>query len=683
MDPIVKDDELPPAPIPRPELIGMIEAFCESTDARSNYLKLVRLIRWLQYRGAPDRRGQLRAFIEHLRANDALRARFQARFGEIFRHLRSTSLFAESGIPFDGSLRSEILRRLIGAVLPAARSESDAARLLTTLYSSEREARQFLDMPPAVFEALAGVVAPADAPDFWQQQRHDLCEAVRLLATRAASVGLRPLVRARGIEPSVVHSPFYELVSRSEEVVGSGGRERLASWKAVVARCREEMAAVHKHMETAGVSVELVFDLKKIDACLLRMERLLDVLHAETPRDRILAIRTLLERLIAGRLSDESVRAYLQDNLQLLARKTVERTGRSGEHYIAQTRTEYRQMWIAALGGGLLTVITAALKLRIVEGHLPLFVEGFLAGTNYAVSFVLLQTFHLVLATKQPAATAATFAGIVRDCRGVERSSRIADFVARITRSQLAAAVGNVIAVCLGGVAFEQLYTTLFHRSFLGNETAAHVYEQLHAYASGTAFFAIVTGVLLWLAAMAGGWCENFAVFYRVPEAIEASPLGVRLGRSRMKTIARFIERNAGPWSTSIVLGYLLGFTPVVGDFFGIPLDVRHVTLSTGTLALAATHFGAQSVGDLWLHHAVFGIALIFFLNLSVSFLIAASVALRAYNVGWKEQFEILAHLCKTALRSPLRFVLPVDDARQPAAETRKPDLAADGGGPP
>ncbi|TMA22674.1 MAG: gliding motility protein, partial [Deltaproteobacteria bacterium] len=207
--------------------------------------------------------------------------------------------------------------------------------------------------------------------------------------------------------------------------------------------------------------------------------------------------------------------------------------------------------------------------------------------------------------------------------------------------------------------------------------TASHVYEALHALASGTAFYAIVTGVLLWLAALSGAWCENFAVFYRLPQAIAASPLGRRLGKARMKRIADALDRNLGAWSASIVLGYLLGFTPVVGKFFGLPLDVRHVTLSTGTLALAASHFGAISLGDLWLHHAVFGVFLIFVFNLSVSFLIAAVVALRAYSVPWKEQLEILGYLCKAALRSPLRFVWPVENGAEPAAAGHKPDLAA------
>src|SRR6266853_2037961 len=186
-------------------------------------------------------------------------------------------------------------------------------------------------------------------------------------------------------------------------------------------------------------------------------------------------------------------------------------------------------MWLAAVGGGLLTVLTAAFKMRIVEQHFPLFVEGFLTGTNYAVSFVLLQVFGLVLATKQPSATAATFAGIVRTNPGNASWSKIADFTARITRTQLAAAIGNVIAVCIGCVALERLWRVMFAQHYLPDESARHVYE------AGT-------GVILWLAALIGGWCENFAVFHRLTEAVSQHPFGRRIGQNKMASADDWIE---------------------------------------------------------------------------------------------------------------------------------------------
>jgi site-specific recombinase len=319
-------------------------------------------------------------------------------------------------------------------------------------------------------------------------------------------------------------------------------------------------------------------------------------------------------------------------------------------------------MWRAAAGGGLLTVFTAAIKMRLIESHFPLAVEGFLIGTDYAVSFVLLQVFGFALATKQPSMTAATLAGIIRESRGVTRLSKISEFAADISRTQLAAAFSNVIAVCLGAVAFERLWAHMFKQTYLAEASAHHVMTTLHPFTSGTAIFAAFTGVLLWLAAVIGGWFENFAVYHRVPEAVAQHPLGQRFGARAMKQAADWLERNVASWSTSIVLGYLLGFSPVVARFFGIPLDVRHVTLSTGTLALAAARFGTASFGHGWLWYAVAGIGITFVLNLGVSFSIASLVALRAYEVPWEEQLQILKFLMREVVDSPLSFVFPVRD---------------------
>jgi site-specific recombinase len=661
-----------PPPVPSageadPQLIRLVETFCGAPNPPQLYVRLIRLVRWIERREYSDTNfKELRRFIEYLESHPETKARFLDKFGQLVKHTRSVSLFAETGVPSDRSLLSEMVRRLVGQFLPPAKDDLDTSKLLVALYSSRQDAQRFLAMSPELFERMVRVLTPDDAREFWEQPRQDLREALRLLASRVCSLGLKPEIRERTDATGIFHSPFFQLVSRTEGVIRPEDPdqlgERLAAWRTTVERCREQQAQVYRHMETSGVSVELVFDLKKIDACLTRMESLLETLDP-APGGMIPAVHGLMGHLVAGRISDSGIGTYLRENFDLLARKTVERTGRSGEHYIAHTRDEYWQMWLAAIGGGLLTVITAAIKLRIVEIDLPPFVEGFASGTNYAVSFILLQVFHLVLATKQPAATAATFAGIVRNNRGVERSSKITDFVARITRTQLAAAMGNVLAVSVGALLFEKLWSLALKRPYLPPETSAHVYETLNVFNLNTAIYAAVTGVVLWMAALAGGWCENFAVFYRLPEAIADHPLGLQVGAARMQKIARVLDRNIGGWCTCIALGYLLGFTPEIGHFFGLPLDVRHVTLSTGQLALAAAGSGFASLQNGWFHRAVGGIGIIFILNLSVSFTIAAMVALRAYNVRFSEQLAILRYLCRAVLQSPLRFLIPVRES--------------------
>ncbi len=270
-------------------------------------------------------------------------------------------------------------------------------------------------------------------------------------------------------------------------------------------------------------------------------------------------MQALLVRLIEGNVADKQISSLLRENLNLLARKVVDRTGDTGEHYIAASKPEYWHMWRAAIGGGLLTVFTAAVKLRIIEAHLPPFVEGFASGTNYAVSFVLLQVFGLVLATKQPATTAAAFARIIRDNRGCSApASSPTSWPASPARSwprRWAMSSRFRSARWL----FEVLWRMIFRESYLPELSASHVYETLNPFASGTALFAIETGVILWLAALAGSWMENAAVYYRLAEAVAQHPLGLRVSKAFSKKAARIVKHNIGGWATSIVLGYLLG----------------------------------------------------------------------------------------------------------------------------
>jgi len=356
----------------------------------------------------------------------------------------------------------------------------------------------------------------------------------------------------------------------------------------------------------------------------------------------------------------------------------VERTGHGGEHYIAHSRKEYWQMWGAAIGGGFLTVFTAAIKLHVVGKHWSPFMEFVLIGTNYAISFLLLQIFGFALATKQPAMTGATLANIINRNRGDSRRSEITEFGASISRTQLAAALGNILAVSTGAVIFNLVWRKLFHVPYVPAEQAQKVYLSLRPLASATAIDAALTGVLLWLAGLIGGWFENFAVYHRIPAAIAEHPLRHTIGVAGMQKIADWVDRNIGPWSTSISLGYLLAFTPVFAEFFGLPLDVRHVTLNTGMFAFAAARFGPAAFGQEWLYAAMVGVAMMFVLNLGVSFAIASFVALRAYDVGHQERASILRYVLKQMISSPLQFLFPVRP-KQPEARIPKEDIERPG----
>jgi site-specific recombinase len=266
--------------------------------------------------------------------------------------------------------------------------------------------------------------------------------------------------------------------------------------------------------------------------------------------------------------------------------------------------------------------------------------------------------------------TGATLAAAIGQSDGPSRLDELVTQVSRICRSQLAAALGNVTLVSVGAVGVDLLWRWRTGHPVLTPEKSEYVLKSLHPLASGTIFYAAVTGVILWLSSLAAGWAENFTVYRRLPQAIAEHGLGRVLGRPRMERLAARFARNVSGWSGSIALGFMLGMCPILGKFFGLPLDVRHVTLSTGTLALAAVEQGPAIFYQPAFRWAALGIVIIFVLNLSVSFNLALAVALRARAVPLRSRVMLASALLKRALRRPGQFIFPPGKHEQaPARE--------------
>jgi len=384
-------------------------------------------------------------------------------------------------------------------------------------------------------------------------------------------------------------------------------------------------------------------------------------------------IRAVIAAVGRGLVGGRSFTQLISDNFRLLARKVIERAGRTGEHYVTSSRREYWKMLGSAAGGGVLTLGTAAAKFLVKWGHLALFLDGLLSSVVYAGSFVVMQLLGFTLATKQPSMTAAALAGTIRDRTGPEQLDELVPLIARIARSQFAAAVGNVSAVIVTALLFDYAYQRAIGHSFLDEETAKTVVGSFDPFTTGTVFFAALTGVLLWMSSLVAGWFENWVVYRRLPEAIEHHRFGKQLGKKRMARFARFLEHESAGFGGSIALGFLLGMVPVFAKFFGLPLDVRHITLSTGSLTLAISSVGVASVGWGALVAAILGIMIIGVLNFGVSFTLALVVALRARDVPRGERRTLPRAVFRRFLRKPLEFFFPPREPTVPAADIRHP----------
>jgi site-specific recombinase len=670
-------------------LADRVETFTRAGTRRTRLDSLVNLTAWLRTRDtripALNRQSLPPAlassewrregvWLSVLKSSAEIRDRYFAGIAAILDETDGISLFAESGMPSDRGLLPEAFDRLFNNLLPAPRQEAELAKLFLRLFPTQKEVDRFFSLPPDVLNFVVSLIAPVDIPEAWDVPVASLLDAFCLLGARVQGLGLSEKLRVRSNLCPVQHSPFYRL-TRAGDVLVEALRKKdptassAQAWKAVVAECRAEMSAIVAHLDARGVNLDIVYALDVIEKSLSRMELISGTLLSHPGPPRLLTALRLTKDVIRGRLNDRSLWNLAHNSFRLLARKIVEWAGKTGEHYISSNRAEYAQMWKAALGGGLLTVGTAAIKLMVTHRGLPPFVEGFLAGLNYAISFVLLQNFHLALATKQPSMTGATLARIIHNCKDTSKIDELIGYVQRIFRTQLAAALGNIIAVGAGAVVFSILWKLAAGSPFLSAETADYAVKSLHPLRSGTILFAALTGVILWLSSLAGGWIENWAIYHQLPRAIAEHRWGAALKPETLLRFSDSFSKNIAGWGGSIVLGFMLGMTPVVGHFFGLPLDVRHVTLSTGTMALGIASRGPEILGRGALLWAGLGIAVTFVLNLSVSFYLALRLALRAQDVSSRDHLEILRNLWLQFRATPRDFFFP--PPQDPPAETQ------------
>ncbi len=618
------------------------------------------------YIGAEDVHGpatqRLAVLIDILQASPSLAAHLRVALQALLENTDARNLFAELGIPSDRGFASEFADRLTRRLLPQPRDDHELAHLLGRSFTRDRDLRLVMGLQPATFQRLLELLFPPEAPAVGLALRRALVDAFRLLLARVQSQGLSAKLRSRSPAGPVGASPFMVLARQGEVLLqaweqGQPLEAVMADWQAAVQACRDGMQQISRRLESEGISVDIVYGLDVLDRCLIRLQALVAVMHPGRQQPALLL--ALLRQLARAARESLSLRHLVRRNLQRLQRRIVERTGKTGEHYVAETPAEYRHIWLAAAGGGLLTVGTAAMKMAVVGAGFALFVEGLASGLNYALSFLLLQALGLILATKQPAMTAAALAAIIRDRQGDERLEVMVDYAARICRSQLAAALANVAVVAAGAYLFDALWRWALGHSYLSRAEAAYVFHALSPVDSGTVFYAALTGVILFLAALVGGWVDNWSVYHRLPQAIAEHRLGARFGQLRMIRLAGVVSRNMSGWATNISLGLMLGMTPVLGTFFGLPLDVRHVTLNSGILTLATASLELPWVGSGLFSLALLGVATMFVLNLGVSFSLSLWTAVRAYALPAEDLARLRRRLLDRLRQRPQDFLWP------------------------
>jgi site-specific recombinase len=181
--------------------------------------------------------------------------------------------------------------------------------------------------------------------------------------------------------------------------------------------------------------------------------------------------------------------------------------------------------------------------------------------------------------------------------------------------------------------------------------------------------YAAFTGVLLWASSLAAAWADNWYVCHHIGEALATDRRLIRaLGTSRAARFARFWTRNIAGLAGNISFGFMLGIIPEVALFAGLPLDIRHVTLSAAFLTASLATLGAGALATKAFVLAALGIGGIALMNLTVSFSLAIFVATRACAIQSPERRAIYRAVTRRVLKQPLSFLFPPADAAMVAA---------------
>ena len=650
------------------DLQGLLARLDPTADVAQRHIWLIDVFDWLRGdRASPQAAvGRVSLLLDAVEARPELRERLRAWWRAFTQAVDLTTLLADYGFAPRTAFVSELTERLRRKILPGTPETTDASDLFRMVLPGAFDAGWIALLDDTQLARIGALLADAalDDIDGAPRWRHTVMDAVTYCSSQVVAAGFSPELRLRmsaASESRAFHALMSDLDALREQMFRAP-RDEDALQAAFVAfrdrldACRASASSVYTHLEDNGISVGLVFRLRQLRERVLRIRELLDCLISPAPAP---SVARLVGRLVLAGGERNSIRALIASNSSMLAAKVTERSAETGEHYITRDRASYLQMVRKAAGGGALTALTVLLKFGIYSLALSAFWSGFWSGLMYAASFVAIQLLHLTLATKQPAMTAPAMAARLRD---IKTDAAVADFVdevANLVRSQVAAVLGNVGLVVPAMLALALLVQFALGRPLLDAAHAAATLQSL-SLAGPTALFAAMTGVLLFAASIVAGWTENAFVLHRLDSAMRYNPrIGAFLGAARARRWATFMRTNISGFASNISLGLMLGLLPAFAGFFGLGLDVRHVTLSAGQIAAAAASMGMAVLQQPALWWAVAAIPVIGALNVSVSFYFAFRLALRAHSVSLGDRARIRSAIWARWRSRPISFFLP------------------------
>jgi site-specific recombinase len=357
-----------------------------------------------------------------------------------------------------------------------------------------------------------------------------------------------------------------------------------------------------------------------------------------------------------------SIREFLSQCLGYIAYQIAEHKGSKGDKYITTTWTEYRAMLASAMRGGFVICFVAIIKNLLTRLEMPPFWHGVAYSVNYSIGFVVIEETHSTLATKQPAFTASAVASSLDTKKNIHQPNlyNLAVTVAKVSRSQIASFIGNLVVVFPGTFLLAWLYFVATGSKIVEGDKARALLESQHPWHSLSLLYACNAGFFLFLSGIIAGYVQNKIQYSHIGERLLNHPfLQFSMPAQRLRKFSRYIEKHAGALIGNIALGFMLGMASVVTNIFGLGFDIRHITISAGNVAIGVYGLGVDHINPWYLLTIFLGVLGIGFFNFLVSFSLAFIVAVKSRGVRLKDYPEFIGILTRYFFRKPLSFIRP------------------------
>ncbi|HEY8894766.1 MAG TPA: site-specific recombinase [Niastella sp.] len=579
-------------------------------------------------------------------------------------------MLAESGITVSRGAGRELYARLKHKFLPAAQDPNDFLYLLNRIFFKHNDyewVEQIGREKWVHFFELIKLSFSGNDPVIIKQAVH----ALQILSARVAQLGWENEITwhtpPRWQPPNNPFAVQQHLVYQIKELIlrhnqsPQAVRELAKELTEILAQCNELVQHIRNETAEKGTSLSQTFILFQIEQKLNRMVLLLDIADADE-KINLSRFANMFITVVRNENRKNSIREFLSQTTGYLAYQIAEHKGKKGNKYITSSPLEYFQMIGSAMWGGLIVCFVAIFKNLLTMLQLAPFWSAFVYSINYSVGFVAIEETHATLATKQPAFTASAVASSLDTSKTDEPPNlyNLAVTVSKVSRSQIASFIGNLIIVFPVTWLLAWLYDWLFGHPLVAGEKAVHLLQDQHPWQSLSLLYACNTGFFLFFSGIIAGYVQNKINYGRIGKRLTEHPvLRLSLPQSRLQRMAEYVNRNGGSLAGNISLGIFLGTAGILGKIFGLPFDIRHITISAANTSLGAYGIGWEHINYRYLANVVMGVLGIGFLNFLVSFSLAFFVAVRSRGIRLKDYPGFLRILWKYFRRNPLDFIRP------------------------